>query len=203
MPARPEDSAHVTAIYGDWVALNCDVNFPDGHVVPYVVQWWRKVGYKPFSNGLYISYNNFRISMFSYVFYKLQERDLPIYIWYDNYPSHIAKEYVNRVDRVDSADQRYGLASLNLTKVTEKDRGWYNCKVLFLDRGPDASVVIIFYQLNFNTLVSHNLYLQKISYFIILSLFKFFFYIFTMVHGIILMYTQSPILSKNQTTLYT
>ena len=43
MPARPEDSAHVTAIYGDWVALNCDVNFPDGHVVPYVVQWWRKV----------------------------------------------------------------------------------------------------------------------------------------------------------------
>ena len=38
MPARPEDSAHVTAIYGDWVALNCDVNFPDGHVVPYVVQ---------------------------------------------------------------------------------------------------------------------------------------------------------------------
>ena len=43
MPSRPEDSAHVTAIYGDWVALNCDVNFPDGHVVPYVVQWWRKV----------------------------------------------------------------------------------------------------------------------------------------------------------------
>ena len=45
MPARPEESAHVTAIYGDWVALNCDVNFPDGHVVPYVVQWWRKVGH--------------------------------------------------------------------------------------------------------------------------------------------------------------
>ena len=43
MPSRPEDSAYVTAIYGDWVALNCDVNFPDGHVVPYVVQWWRKV----------------------------------------------------------------------------------------------------------------------------------------------------------------
>ena len=75
--------------------------------------------------------------------YKFKERDLPIYIWYDNYPSHIAKEYVNRVDRVDSLDQRYGLASLNLTKVTEKDRGWYNCKVLFLDRGPDASVVSI------------------------------------------------------------
>ena len=53
----------------------------------------------------------------------------------------IAKEYINRVDRVDSSDQRYGLASLNLTKVTEKDRGWYNCKVLFLDRGPDAAVV--------------------------------------------------------------
>ena len=56
MPARPEDSAHVTAIYGDWVALNCDVNFPDGHVVPYVVQWWRKVGYKHFSNFFYISF---------------------------------------------------------------------------------------------------------------------------------------------------
>ena len=47
------------------------------------------------------------------------------------------------MDRVDSSDQRYGLASLNLTKVTEKDRGWYNCKVLFLDRGPDAAVVSI------------------------------------------------------------
>ena len=43
MPARPEEADHVTAIDGDWVALNCDVNFPDGHVVPYVVQWWRKV----------------------------------------------------------------------------------------------------------------------------------------------------------------
>ena len=110
MPSQPEEADHVTAIYGDWVALNCDVNFPDGNVVPYVVQWWRK------------------------------DKDMPIYIWYDNYPSHIAKEYKGRVSRV-SAGSNYGLASLNLTKVTEKDRGWYNCKVLFLDRSPDAPTV--------------------------------------------------------------
>ena len=78
-----------------------------------------------------------------YAFIIFQERDLPIYIWYDDYPSHIAKEYAGRVARIDSSNRQYGLASLNLTKVTEKDRGWYNCKVLFLDRGPDSSIVSI------------------------------------------------------------
>ena len=73
-----------------------------------------------------------------------QDKDLPIYIWYDDYPSHIAKEYRGRVEKVDQSNRQYGLASLNLTRVTGKDRGWYNCKVLFLDRGPDATVVSIF-----------------------------------------------------------
>ena len=98
------------------------------------------------------------------------------------------------MDRVDASDQRYGLASLNLTKVTEKDRGWYNCKVLFLDRGPDASVVCkiidiyIFHSRNFQI----ELYMKMVSYFLN----------FRMVHGIILMYMQNPILSRNLTTLY-
>lgn len=107
MPYRPEDADHVTAIKGQSVPLNCDVNFPDGNVVPYVVQWWRK------------------------------DRPNPIYIWYDNYPSHIAKDYKGRVSRVH-ASSNYGLASLNITRVNELDRGWYNCKVLFLNRNPDA-----------------------------------------------------------------
>ena len=29
--------------------------------------------------------------------------------------------------------------SLNLTRVTENDRGWYNCKVRFLNRSPAPS----------------------------------------------------------------
>ena len=101
------------------------------------------------------------------------------------------------MDRVDSSDQRYGLASLNLTKVTEKDRGWYNCKVLFLDRGPDASVVCKIIDIYiFDSRVSNNfqieLYMKMVSYFLN----------FRMVHGIILMYMQNPILSRNLTTLY-
>ena len=37
------DAPHITAIAGDKITLNCDVNFPNGVVSPYVVQWWRKV----------------------------------------------------------------------------------------------------------------------------------------------------------------
>lgn len=130
-----------------------------------------------------------------------QDKDLPIYIWYDNYPSHIAKEYRGRVDRVDSSNRHYGLASLNLTKVTEKDRGWYNCKVLFLDRGPDATVVSI-HQKYFNNDESSDQ--VNISLFCILqhsvyhSLYHF--YSFRMVLGIILTFMQNRILSKNLTT---
>ncbi len=35
-------------------------------------------------------------------------------------------------------EPNYGLASLNITNVTEGDRGWYNCRVLFLNRDPDT-----------------------------------------------------------------
>ena len=37
------DAPHITAIAGDNITLNCDVNFPNGVASPYVVQWWRKV----------------------------------------------------------------------------------------------------------------------------------------------------------------
>ena len=56
---------------------------------------------------------------------------------YDNYPTHADKDYAGRVTKIDafsSAGANFGLASLNITNVTEADRGWYNCKVLFLDR---------------------------------------------------------------------
>jgi hypothetical protein len=43
IPANPSNADHITAIYGDKITLNCDVNFPDGVNSPYVVQWWRKV----------------------------------------------------------------------------------------------------------------------------------------------------------------
>ena len=89
--------------------------------MPYVVEWSRK------------------------------DRELPIYIWYDNYPTHADKDYAGRVTKIDafsSAGANFGLASLNITNVTEADRGWYNCKVLFLDRGPPTAPKGTWYHLD-------------------------------------------------------
>ena len=37
-----------------------------------------------------------------------------------------------------SPDSNYGLASLNLTNIRESDQGWYECKVVFLNRNPGS-----------------------------------------------------------------
>ena len=42
-PSHPSEADHITAMSGDFVVFNCEVNFPNDQVVPYVVQWWRKV----------------------------------------------------------------------------------------------------------------------------------------------------------------
>ena len=42
MPSRPEDFAYGAPIYHD-LTLNCEVSFPGGNVVPYVVQWLKRV----------------------------------------------------------------------------------------------------------------------------------------------------------------
>ena len=65
----------------------------------------------------------------------LQGQEIPIYIWYDSYPTHSGEGYEGRVSRV-SPDSPYGLASLNLTNIRESDQGWYVCKVVFLNRSP-------------------------------------------------------------------
>ncbi|XP_076068866.1 immunoglobulin superfamily member turtle isoform X3 [Oratosquilla oratoria] len=62
-----------------------------------------------------------------------QHVKIPIYIWYDGYDPHVEDSYIGRVARV-SPDTTFGLASLNLTSVREKDQGWYECKVFYLDR---------------------------------------------------------------------
>lgn len=64
-----------------------------------------------------------------------QGSDLPIYIWYESYPEHIEEGYKGRVSRV-SQDSPFGSASLNLTNIRESDQGWYECKVVFLNRDP-------------------------------------------------------------------
>jgi hypothetical protein len=50
------------------------------------------------------------------------------------------------IDQIDPraeirSNSSYGLASLNLTNIKNEDRGWYNCKVLFLDRSPEVTTV--------------------------------------------------------------
>ena len=67
------DAPHITAIAGDTITLNCDVNFPNGVASPYVVQWWRKGA------------------------------EVPFYIWYDDYPEYASQEYKGRVSKVSPA----------------------------------------------------------------------------------------------------
>ena len=69
-----------------------------------------------------------------------QNAEVPFYIWYDDYPEHASTEYQGRVHKV-SPQSHYGLASLVLSGVKDTDRGWYNCKVLFLNREPHDAVV--------------------------------------------------------------
>ena len=63
---------------------------------------------------------------------------------YDNYPTHCSNDFLDpatnhcRIAKVEP-DNRKGLgaASLNLTNIQERDRGWYNCKVIHLNRHPE------------------------------------------------------------------
>lgn len=65
-----------------------------------------------------------------------QGQEIPIYIWYESYPTHSGEGYEGRVSRV-SPDSPFGAASLNLTNIRESDQGWYECKVVFLNRSPN------------------------------------------------------------------
>ncbi|VVC89955.1 unnamed protein product [Leptidea sinapis] len=101
-----QDAVHITAILGESVVFNCQVDFPEEIPVPYVLQWEKK------------------------------GQDIPIYIWYESYPTHSGEGYEGRVSRV-APDSPYGAASLNLTNIRESDQGWYECKVVFLNRSPN------------------------------------------------------------------
>ncbi|XP_017798277.1 PREDICTED: protein turtle-like [Habropoda laboriosa] len=102
-----QDAVHITAILGESVIFNCHVEFPGEHPVPYVLQWEKK------------------------------GQEIPIYIWYESYPTHSGEGYEGRVSRV-SPNSPYGVASLNLTDIRESDQGWYECKVVFLNRSPNG-----------------------------------------------------------------
>ena len=72
----------------------------------------------------------------------IQGAEVVFYIWYDDYPEHASQEYKGRVSKVPLDGQgQSGLASLILSEVKDTDRGWYNCKVLFLNREPNNAVV--------------------------------------------------------------
>ncbi|KXJ83503.1 hypothetical protein RP20_CCG004611 [Aedes albopictus] len=68
-------------------------------------------------------------------FHHAKGQEIPIYIWYESYPTHSGEGYEGRVSRV-SPDSSFGAASLNLTNIRESDQGWYECKVVFLNRPP-------------------------------------------------------------------
>ncbi|XP_048505333.1 protein turtle isoform X4 [Athalia rosae] len=102
-----QDAVHITAILGESVVFNCHVEFPGEHPVPYVLQWEKK------------------------------GQEIPIYIWYESYPTHSGDGYEGRVSKV-SPNSPYGVASLNLTNIRESDQGWYECKVVFLNRSPNS-----------------------------------------------------------------
>ncbi|RLU24528.1 hypothetical protein DMN91_002617 [Ooceraea biroi] len=106
-----QDAVHITAILGESVVFNCQVEFPGEHPVPYVLQWEKKVG----DTG----------------------QETPIYIWYESYPTHSGEGYEGRVSKVNE-NSPYGQASLNLTNIRESDQGWYKCKVVFLNRSPNS-----------------------------------------------------------------
>ncbi|KAJ8669632.1 hypothetical protein QAD02_000891 [Eretmocerus hayati] len=65
-----------------------------------------------------------------------EKKEIPIYIWYESYPTHSGEGYEGRVSKV-SPNSPYGVASLNLTNIQESDQGWYECKVVFLNRSPN------------------------------------------------------------------
>lgn len=111
---RSSDPEHITAILGQTVHFNCHANFPNDEVVPYVVQWEKRGS------------------------------DTPIFIWYDNYPTHCSNDFLEpktnhcRIAKVEPHNRKgLGVASLNLTNIQEQDRGWYNCKVVLLNRQPE------------------------------------------------------------------
>ena len=63
---------------------------------------------------------------------------------YDNYPTHCSNDFLDpktnhcRIAKVEPGNRKgLGAASLNLTNIQEQDRGWYNCKVVLLNRQPE------------------------------------------------------------------
>ncbi|XP_025831527.1 LOW QUALITY PROTEIN: protein turtle [Agrilus planipennis] len=123
----PQDAVHITAILGESVVFNCHVDFPDDQPVPYVLQWEKKVGDT-------VPLNTSRTKRVV----PTTGQEIPIYIWYESYPTHSADGYQGRVSKV-SPDSPYGAASLNLTNIQESDQGWYECKVVFLNRSPNPT----------------------------------------------------------------
>ena len=151
-PHTPADAGHMTANAGDNIVFNCGVEFPGGHPVPYVVQWWKKVSFGDTYVGKFCSWRKlcenkclhlnepkccakfhrdfsmtcsmnkniakclsecqnskvgrgsnvlmcgkWRLKWFCFHF---QGKDQPIYIWYDNYPTHADKDYAGRVSEI-------------------------------------------------------------------------------------------------------
>lgn len=54
-----QDAVHITAILGESVVFNCQVEFPADHPVPYVLQWEKKVG----DTVGYPTHNTLRLSL--------------------------------------------------------------------------------------------------------------------------------------------
>ncbi|XP_014468291.1 PREDICTED: protein turtle-like isoform X9 [Dinoponera quadriceps] len=127
-----QDAVHITAILGESVVFNCHVEFPGEHPVPYVLQWEKKRYHS--SRGGRVARG---LPPMELRRHRVNGQEIPIYIWYESYPTHSGEGYEGRVSRV-SPNSPYGGASLNLTNIRESDQGWYKCKVVFLNRSPNS-----------------------------------------------------------------
>lgn len=112
----------------------------------YIILFGREVSFFSFPSDGRCDYKNYKFFAFLFFFMIrhlstdeliwLQGQETPIYIWYESYPTHSGEGYEGRVSRV-SPDSPFGAASLNLTNIRESDQGWYECKVVFLNRSPN------------------------------------------------------------------
>ncbi|CAG0890763.1 unnamed protein product [Cyprideis torosa] len=102
------DAEHITGVEGSNITLRCgslNIAHDPATVPPFVIYWERK-----------------------------DEPHRPIFIHYEDYPSHIDDAFAERLFRAPDSE---GVASIVITSLRPADAGWYKCYIRYLNRPPD------------------------------------------------------------------